>query len=258
MKVYVERGSACKVRKSRYTLRNFERMYYSSQPLKLIDTTKATTAGRELFIVEGDSASGAVANVRNMQTQAVLPMQGKPMNALKASALRVGEYALFQQVAVALNLPLIDTETGEIALNLSRPNAFAQPAFERLILLFDPDADGIHAGALMLMFCLRWLRPLLADGRVLMVRPPLYVIRIDQSQEDYLAYSPDHADKLIAELKRRGATGVTSHRHRGLASIATALLRDSCVDPATRKADVMTIDDARLSAQMFGSLEQSL
>jgi DNA gyrase subunit B len=222
-------------------------MNYSGKPMKFEDCiVHGRDAGNELFIVEGDSASGAVVNIRDPQTQAVLPMQGKPLNALRATGERVAEFSLYKQLVEALGIKLTDMETGEISdLSAAR--------FDRVLLLFDPDADGIHCGALMLMFFYRWMRPLLESGRVLMVRPPLFVISFAGSEQTFHAYSPDHAGKIMSELKRRGATDIKTHHHRGLASIDPKLLARSCVHPATRKADVMTVKDAEEAIDVFAA-----
>ncbi|TAG45575.1 MAG: hypothetical protein EAZ30_15495 [Betaproteobacteria bacterium] len=203
-------------------------------------------SGGELFIVEGDSASGSVLNVRNPQTQAVLPMQGKPLNAMKASGDKVAEFGLYQQLVAALGVPLIDPETGELG-------DIRKARFDRVLLLFDPDADGIHCGALMLMFFYRWMRPMLDAGRVSMIRPPLFVISTADSEQTFHAYSPEHAGRIMSELKRRGATEIKSHHHRGLASIDPKLLASACVHPETRKADVMTVKDAEDAMHVFGT-----
>lgn len=121
-------------------------MHYSGARSKFEDCIQhGLGGGAELFIVEGDSAAGAVANLRNAQTQAVLPMQGKPLNALRTSGERVSEFSLFKQLVAALGVNLLDTEPGEAS-------DLATLLFDRVLLLFDPDADGIHCGALMLMF----------------------------------------------------------------------------------------------------------
>nr|HPG62677.1 toprim domain-containing protein [Casimicrobium sp.] len=175
-------------------------MHYSGKPAVFEDCAiHGAASGAELFIVEGDSASGAVATVRDATHQAVLPMQGKPLNALKASGARVVEYPLFKQLSDALGVAPNDIESGEVG-DISGRN------FERVMLLFDPDADGIHSGVLMLMYFYRWMRPLLAAGAVWMVRPPLYVVTVADNQKSFHAYSPDHAARILAELKRRGHT----------------------------------------------------
>ncbi len=225
-------------------------MHYSGKPAVFEDCAiHGVTSGAELFIVEGDSASGAVATVRDATHQAVLPMQGKPLNALKASGARVVEYPLFKQLSDALGVAPNDIESGEVG-DMSGRN------FERVMLLFDPDADGIHSGVLMLMYFYRWMQPLLAAGAVWMVRPPLYVVTVADNQQSFHAYSPDHAARILAELKRRGHTDVQSHHHRGLASIDPTLLASSCLAQQTRKADVMTVADAEDAIRVFAALPE--
>ena len=222
-------------------------MHYSGKPAKFEDAaTHGANSGAKLFIVEGDSASGAVANVRDPQLQAVLPMQGKPLNALKATGARVVEYPLFVQLTNALGIAPTDIESGEVS-------DITQRRFERVLLLFDPDADGIHSGALMLMYFYRWMRPLLAAGAVSIVRAPLYVLTAPGSEISVHAYSPEHAATLIPRLKQLGHGHISTHHHRGLASIDPPRLASSCVNPATRKADVMTVADAEAAIAVFAS-----
>jgi DNA gyrase subunit B len=221
-------------------------MFYSGKPMKFEDCAlHGRGLGTELFIVEGDSASSSVLSVRDKQRQAVLPMQGKPLNAMRATQERVAEYALFKQVVDALGIASTDEREGKIGdATTSR--------FDRVVLLFDPDADGIHCGALMLMFFYRWMRPLLESGNICMVRPPFFVVTYAGSDQSLHAYSPAHAEKLTAELRRQGAKNINSQHHRGLASIDPKLLLSSCVDPATRKADVMSVADAEAAIAAFG------
>jgi DNA gyrase subunit B len=222
-------------------------MHFSGKPMKFVDShVHGLNSGAELFIVEGDSAAGAVASLCDPRTQAVLPMQGKPLNAIRATAERVASYPLFKELISALNVSITDIETGEIS-DITRAR------FERVLLLFDPDADGIHSGALMLMFFYRWMRPLLDAGRIAIVRPPLFLLTVPSSGDVIHAYSPEHAGKLIAELKRRGATDIKTHHHRGLASIESSVLSSACIHPATRKAEVMTVADAEQAISVFNA-----
>jgi hypothetical protein len=104
-------------------------------------------------VVEGDSAALAVLQVRDQRLQAVLPMQGKPLNALRASDGKV-----------AAN-PFLHALTD--AIGAGRGAAFDREAlrYERIVLLMDPDADGIHAGALLLLFFHRWMPALVERGQ---------------------------------------------------------------------------------------------
>jgi DNA gyrase subunit B/topoisomerase-4 subunit B len=217
-------------------------MYFRNTPVKLTDSRRHG-AGTELFIVEGDSAASTVAALRDGQFQAVLPMQGKPLNAIKASAEKVAAYPLFK----ALNESL--------GIDHSRPTAdlfvWDDLRFERLVLLFDPDADGIHSGALMLMFVYQYLRPLLDQGRVLMIHAPWVQISLTEQQPLY-AYSEAQALALTQQLRAQGKTPQVV-RYRGLSGIDRAILMQTCIDPATRNARVMTEQDALAAIEIFGA-----
>ena len=217
-------------------------MYFKNTPVKLTDSRRHG-AGTELFIVEGDSAASTVAALRDGQFQAVLPMQGKPLNAIKASAEKVATYPLFK----ALNESL--------GIDHSRPTAdlfvWDDLRFERLVLLFDPDADGIHSGALMLMFVYQYLRPLLDQGRVLMIHAPWVQISLTEQQPLY-AYSEAQALALTQQLRAQGKTPQVV-RYRGLSGIDRAILMQTCIDPATRNARVMTEQDALAAIEIFGA-----
>ncbi|MEM7560450.1 MAG: toprim domain-containing protein, partial [Planctomycetota bacterium] len=121
-------------------------MNFYPQPVHLHDCeVHGSDSHAELFIVEGDSASQAVAAVRDPRFQAVLPMQGKPLNASKASWRAVREYELYQQAFIALGYSQL-CSAGRLANHVAKPEACR---FSKILLLFDPDADGIHCGALM-------------------------------------------------------------------------------------------------------------
>ena len=113
-------------------------MYFKNTPIKLINS-RTHGAGTELFIVEGDSAASTVAHLRDGVFQAVLPMQGKPLNAIKARPEKVANYPLFKAVMDSLGAGFgTDFDLDKLQ-------------FERVVLLFEPDADGIHSGALVLL-----------------------------------------------------------------------------------------------------------
>ena len=217
-------------------------MYFRNTPVKLVDSRRHG-AGTELFIVEGDSAASTVSALRDGQFQAVLPMQGKPLNALKASPEKVATYPLFK----ALNESLGITRSG------ATEDLFLWEhlRFERLVLLFDPDADGIHSGALMLMFVYQYLRPLLQQSRVLMVHPPWVQIALDGEPNRY-AYSEAQALALSESLRAQGKNPQVV-RYRGLSGIDRAILMQTCIDPATRNARMMTEQDALAAIEVFGA-----
>jgi DNA gyrase subunit B/topoisomerase-4 subunit B len=213
---------------------------------RLIDST-AHGAGCELFVVEGESAAASVAAVRHPRTQAVLPLQGKPLNAWRASPAKVQAYPLYAQLAQALGWP---SAVGIGAAHI------ASRRFERLCLLFDPDADGIHIGALMLLYLQRFAPALIALGSVCVVRPPMAALRLADPASgeitEPLAYTPEHARALRQQAAQRGDVVMADMVFRGLGSLPPELLRASCVAPATRRADAVTAAQLQAVVEVFG------
>lgn len=111
------------------------------QPIKLADCeVHGVGSGSELFIVEGDSAASAVDRVRDSRGQAVLPVQGKPLNAVKA-----GESAVRANPFLGATIDAMGVDIGDKFL-------LANCRYDRVLLLCDPDADGIHCATLLLLF----------------------------------------------------------------------------------------------------------
>ena len=203
----------------------------------------------ELFLVEGESAAGAVAAVRSARTQAVLPLQGKPLNAWRASPTRVAAYPWYAQLAAALGLP---SPTSGAALET------AALRFERLMLLFDPDADGIHIGALVLLYLQRFVPALIAQQRVWMVRAPMAGLRVAAREtgetEDVWAYTPEQARQLRERAAAQAERWVVLRdwAFRGLASLPPDVLRATCVEPVTRHAAVVMPVQVQQVIEVFG------
>ncbi|MEI8210518.1 MAG: toprim domain-containing protein [Planctomycetota bacterium] len=201
---------------------------------------------KELFLVEGESAALAVQRVCNPNFQAVLPMQGKPLNAWKASQAKVAAYPLFQKL-----LEVLGTELG------AGPSTAAEP-IEKIIFLFDPDADGIHCSALMLWFFYRWLPGMLEAGQVHAALPPVCELISVQSSQKWHPRNHHEAEKIIAECAEQGIDDLQRKTFRGLASIGSELLAQHCIDPASRKLIRLRPADAVSSLQAFGMPPKSL
>lgn len=197
----------------------------------------------ELFLVEGDSAAHSVASQRNKSNQAVLPMQGKPMNALKASESRIRSNPLFQALFSALG--------SEFKAAPGRSSRVLR--YQKVVLLFDPDADGIHSGALMLMFLYRFFPDLLNAGGVLTARAPLFRVTSAQMNQSFYAASEKQLEDIRKRLMKSDIRDLQTLRYRGLGSLEQELLAARCIHRQTRVADVMTANDARMAAEVFGA-----
>ncbi len=221
-------------------------MYTTQASMKLADCREHGEVA-ELFVVEGDSAARSVVALRNDRTQAVLPLQGKPLNAWKATRAKVLASPLYRQLANALGLP--DAVT-------CSENDMQKLRYARVLLLFDPDADGIHIGALMLLYFSRWLPALLDAGRIEIVRAPM--IAITHADASVYAYSQAHADALIEQLRESGVSDIQTHVYRGLGSIPPNVLRELCVDPCTRRSRVAGQEDVAAVMQAFGLVKSPI
>ncbi len=200
-------------------------------------------SGAELFIVEGLSAAKAVVAVCNRESQAVLAMQGKPLNAMKSKVADVDRYALFEAIVEGLGFATPAQVSAE------------QCRFEKIVLLFDPDADGIHCGALLLIYIYRRLKPLLDAGRVSLAQAPL--MRLDWLDasgrpQQTLGYSPAHGRQLLETLNERGIREIRKTFYRGLANIDHETLKWACVAPETRRIHGLRGEDAEAAIAMFG------
>ena len=213
---------------------NFKRI-----PVKLHDCqVHGIGSGAELFIVEGESASKATARARSQRNQAVLPMQGKPLNAWKASRRTVASNELFAALVDSLGAGWDDSYRE------------SDLRYDQITLLFDPDADGIHCGALALMFFYRWMRPLLKSGRIGLIRPPVYEIKSVCGTDCIHAYNDGHYRKLCAALDAK-KMDYNTQRYRGLASMNESALVSTCIDPETRNRNICTEDDAEAALEVF-------
>lgn len=192
--------------------------------------------GAELFVVEGESAAAAVVRVRDPEFQAVLPMQGKPLNALRATRDKVLAHPLFG--------PLIDA----VGTGLEPGFRDASLRYGRILLLMDPDADGIHCGVLLLMFFRRWMPRLIESGRIELVRPPWG--EVAAAGRVHRAVSDPELSALANRFRDQGS--VTVRRYRGLAAIDADVIRDTCVAPATRRTTRVRPADV---AAMLGFLD---
>ncbi len=193
----------------------------------------------ELLLVEGDSAAKAACLVRSYRFQAVLPMQGKPLNAWKASREAVQKNLLYSALVQALG-------TGwEEACQC------ASARYSKVVLLFDPDADGIHCGVLLLQFFYRWLRPYLEENHLFLVQAPLVEFTTESEATKRYAYSEDEQAKTSLELAHRQIP-FAKKRYRGLASMSADTLERCCIDPKTRVIRSLGVRDAEASFRFFG------
>ncbi len=171
-------------------LRDCRFHYDEEKQEKRYDTT--------LFITEGDSASGSITKSRDVETQAVFSLRGKPLNSFGLTKKVVYENEEFNLLQHALNI-----EEGLDGLR-----------YNRIVIATDADVDGMHIRLLMLTFFLQFFPDLVKNGHVYILETPLF--RVRNKQQTIYCYSEE--EKINAIQKLGGKPEIT--RFKGLGEIS--------------------------------------
>jgi topoisomerase-4 subunit B len=197
-------------------------------PGKLVDCTNASRTGTELFIVEGDSAGGSAKMARNRKTQALLPLRGKVLNVLGAASAKINTNAEISDLCQALGVGM----GSRFKLDDLR--------YDKIIIMTDADVDGAHIAALLLTLFFTQMRPMIDAGHLYLACPPLY--RLTQGAKRVYVADDAAKDQLMqAGLGGKGRIDV--QRFKGLGEMDAKDLKDTTMNPATRKLIRVTIDE---------------
>ena len=151
-----------------------------------------------IFITEGDSASGSITKARDVQTQAVFSLRGKPLNSFGQTKKIVYQNEELNLLQHALNI-----EDGLEGLR-----------FNRVVIATDADVDGMHIRLLLLTFFLQFFPDLVRNGHLYILDTPLF--RVRDKQKTYYCYSESEKQEAIKKLK--GKPEIT--RFKGLGEIS--------------------------------------
>ncbi|WP_339763640.1 DNA topoisomerase IV subunit B [uncultured Sulfitobacter sp.] len=197
-------------------------------PGKLTDCTSKTREGTELFIVEGDSAGGSGKGARNRVNQALLPLKGKILNVLGAASGKLNTNAEISDLCEALGVGM----GSKFVLDDLR--------YDKIIIMTDADVDGAHIAALLMTFFYTQMRPMIDAGHLYLACPPLY--RLTQGAKR--VYVSDDAEKDLWLEKGLGGKGkIDLQRFKGLGEMDAKDLKETTMDPATRKLIRVTVQE---------------
>ena len=197
-------------------------------PGKLTDCTAKSREGTEIFLVEGDSAGGSAKGARNRENQALLPLKGKILNVLGAASSKLGQNQEISDLCEALGV------------GMGTRFKLDDLRYEKIIIMTDADVDGAHIASLLMTFFFTQMRPLIDAGHLYLACPPLY--RLTQGANRL--YVADEAAKEAALAKGLGGKGkIDVQRFKGLGEMDAKDLKETTMNPETRKLIRVTIDE---------------
>lgn len=180
----------------------------------------------EMFIVEGDSAGGTAKQARVRQTQAILPLRGKPLNVEKKRLDQILQNDEIKSIISAVGAGLGND------FNVDKIN------YDKVIILSDADPDGYHIRCILITFFYRYMRDLVNQGHLYIGMPPLYKVYKGNVEE----YAYDDAELEIK--KKKVGKGFQIQRYKGLGEMSADQLWETTMNPLTRNLTKVTVEDA--------------
>jgi len=177
------------------------RKHYHDKPTKVAEDIRNATT---VFITEGDSASGSITKARNVETQAVFSLRGKPLNCYGQTKKLVYQNEELNLLQHALNI--------EDGIDFLR--------YARVVIATDADVDGMHIRLLLLTFFLQFFPDLVRNGHLYILQTPLF--RVRDKKKTFYCYSEKEKQEAIQAL--RGKAEIT--RFKGLGEISPSEFGD--------------------------------
>lgn len=200
----------------------------------------------ELFLLEGDSASGSFKMARDSQYQCYLPLRGKGLNLYKATIDQIFQNKEVLSIMNVLGCGVdLDIE-GEQLFNLDNLKV------GKIIILSDADVDGLHIRILIFLLIYKLFPRLLYEGKVFVANTPKHQVWLNNGEVTF-CYDDEEFNKL-----RKAGVVASSIRFKGLGQVNSDVLRETTIAPETRKLQSLKIDPNDVKLQdtlevLFGS-----
>ena len=197
-------------------------------PGKLADCSSGEPERCEIFFVEGDSAGGSAKQARNRENQAIMPLRGKILNTWEVDSQEILGSQEVHDISVALGIdPAIE--------NLDKLR------YHKVCILADADSDGLHIVTLICALFVRHFRSLVSAGHVYVAMPPLF--RIDVGKDVYYALDESEKQGILDRIEAENKRGkVNVQRFKGLGEMNPLQLRETTMNPDTRRLVQLTVD----------------
>lgn len=209
-------------------------------PGKLADCSAQDISRTELFLVEGDSAGGSAKQARDREFQAIMPLRGKILNTWEVDSSQVMGSQEVHDIAVALG---IEPDSNDLT-NLR---------YGKICVLADADSDGNHIATLICALFYKHFLSLVKEGHVFIAMPPLY--RIDVGKKVFYALDEAERQGVLARIEAEKLKGkINVQRFKGLGEMNPGQLRETTMNPDTRRLVQLTIEDEESATEQMDLL----
>ena len=213
---------------------------------KFVDCRTKDVSRRELYIVEGDSAMGAVKTSRDSEYQAIMPIRGKILNCLKADYDRIFKSEVITDLIKVMGCGV---ELGGKSKKDLATFDLSNLRFNKIVICTDADVDGYQIRTLVLTMLYRLTPTLINEGYVYIAESPLY--EINTKNKTYFAYTePEKADIL----NRIGKEKYDIQRSKGLGENDPEMMWLTTMNPESRRLIKVLPTDAEETARVFDLL----
>ncbi len=218
----------------------------SNMVQKFVDCRTKDVSRRELYIVEGDSALGAVKLAREAEFQAIIPVRGKILNCLKADYEKIFKNEIITDIIKVLGCGV--EVTSKANKELSTFN-IENLKWNKIVICTDADVDGYQIRTLILTMLYRLTPTLIQGGYVYIAESPLF--EIVSGDKTYFAYTEKEKTKILEKI---GNKKYTIQRSKGLGENEPDMMSLTTMNPETRRLIKIHPDDIEATAQMFEML----
>ena len=209
-------------------------------PGKLSDCTSTDLEQTEVFLVEGDSAGGSAKQARDKDYQAILPLRGKILNTWEVDSSEVLASKEIHDISVAIGLE-------------PDSNDLSGLRYGKICILADADSDGAHIATLICALFVKHFPKLVSQGHVYAAMPPLY--RVDAGKQVFYALDDKERSALEAKLlKENSRQKIQVQRFKGLGEMNPKQLRETTMQPDTRRLIQLTLDHPLQVREMMDKL----
>ena len=213
---------------------------------KFIDCRSKDKSRREIYIVEGDSAAGAIRTSRDAEFQGVMPVRGKILNCLKEDYPRIFKSDIIMDLMRVLGcgVEIKDKRIKNLgAFDLDNLN------WNKVIICTDADVDGYHIRTLVLTMLYRLVPTLIDEGYVYIAESPLY--EINCKEKTYFAYTELEKNGILKEI---GDQKCSINRSKGLGENDPDMMWLTTMNPETRRLIKVEPEDVTKMETMFNLL----